>query len=52
MKEIKIQALNKEQFVCIKAIEDEGKYFALLEITKEKFEEIKKKIEQAQGENK
>lgn len=52
MPNIQIQALDKEEVVCIKAIEDEGKYFVLLEITKDKYEEIKEKIKQAQGEQK
>ena len=46
MPNIQIQALDKEQVVCIKAIEDEGKYFVLIEVTKDKYEEIKKKIEE------
>lgn len=50
MPNIQIQTLDKEQVVCIKAIEDEGKYFVLLEITKETYEEIKQKIKDAQGE--
>lgn len=45
MTNIQIQALDKEQVVCIKAIEDEGKYFVLLEVTKEKYKEIKEKME-------
>lgn len=49
MTNIQIQALDKEQVVCIKAIEDEGKYFVLLEVTKDKYEEIKQKIKEAQG---
>lgn len=48
MPNIQIQALDKEQVVCIKAIKDEGKYFVLIEVTKDKYEEIKKKIEEAQ----
>ena len=46
MPNIQIQALDKEQVVCIKAIEDEGKYFVLIEVTKDKYKEIKKKIEE------
>ena len=48
MPNIQIQTLDKEQVVCIKAIEDEGKYFVLLEVTKDKYEEIKQKIKEAQ----
>lgn len=43
--EIEIKADDKEQTICVKAIEDEGKYFVLLEITKEKYDEIKRKME-------
>lgn len=50
MPNIQIQTLDKEKGICIKAIEDEGKYFVLLEVTKDKYKEIKQKIKQAQGE--
>jgi len=45
MTPIEIQALDKEKVVCIKTIEDEGKYFVLLEVTKDKYEQIKKEIQ-------
>lgn len=45
MRKIEIKADDKEQTICVKAIEDEGKYFVLLEVTKEKYEEIKEKME-------
>ena len=48
MPNIQIQALDKEKVICIKAIEDERKYFVLLEITKDKYEEVKQKIKEAQ----
>lgn len=51
MPNIQIQALDKEQVICIKAIEDEGKYFVLIEVTKDKYEEIKQKIKEAQEQN-
>ena len=43
--EIVIKADDKEKVICVKAIEDEGKYFILLEVTKEKYDEIKEKME-------
>ena len=46
MPNIQIQALDKEEVVCIKAIEDEGKYFVLIEVTRDKYEEIKQKIKE------
>lgn len=50
MAKIEIKADNEEQVICVKAIEDEGKYFCLLEITKEKYDEIKNKIEKPKEE--
>lgn len=44
MNEIKLIA---DKVICAKAIEDEGKYFVLLEITKDTYEEIKQKIKEA-----
>ena len=44
-KKIRINATDDNEVVCIKAIEDDGKYFVMLEVTKDKFEEIKNKIE-------
>ena len=41
---IELKADDKEQTICVKAIENEGKYFVMLEVTKEKYEEIKKQI--------
>lgn len=46
---IEIKADDKEQVICVKVIEDEGKYFVLLEVTKEKYEEIKEKMEKNNG---
>jgi hypothetical protein len=45
MPKIELKADDKEQVICVKATEDEGKYFILLEITKEKYDEIKEKME-------
>ena len=45
MGKIVIKADDKEQVICAKAIEDEGKYFVLLEVTKKKYEAIKEKME-------
>ena len=49
-KKVKIKLNADNEVICIKAIEDEGKYFVLLEITRDKYEEIKKKIKETQGE--
>lgn len=52
MKEIKIQALDKEEVIAIKATEDEGKYFVVLEVTKDKYEQIKKEIQKQEQKRK
>ena len=47
---IKIKVDENENVIGINAVEEEEKYFIKIEITKDKYDEIKQKIKQAQGE--